>query len=59
MIKRLVITGQVGHSIDSFQLGLYIERYGCRGLGHHGIEFALEFGFVEFILCVGVRYNEE
>ncbi len=58
MLRRIVITGRVGYSLSSFQLGLYIEGYGCKGLGHHGIEIALECGFIEFILCIGVKYQE-
>ena len=40
-----------------FWLGINIEYYGCEGLGHHGVKFCLEFGYIEFMLCIGKRYG--
>lgn len=39
-------------------LGLNLEKYGCRGLGHHGLKFCIELIFIELMLCVGRRYEE-
>jgi len=58
MLKRLVIEPSVNWSFLPFWLGVNIEEYGCEGLGHHGLKFALELGFVEFMLCIGRRYSK-
>ncbi|MBA7588728.1 hypothetical protein ES708_30795 [subsurface metagenome] len=59
MLKRLKVTLSVNYSLLPFWLGIHIQEYGCEGLGHHGIMFTLELGFIEFMLCVGKRYTKE
>ena len=56
MFKGLVITGTVNYGILPFWLGINIEEYGCEGLGHHGLKYCLELGFIELMLCIGKRY---
>ena len=57
-MKNIVIKPCIntGFSLP-FWLGINIEEYGCEGLGHHGVRFCLELGFIEFMLCVGRRYK--
>lgn len=56
-MKGLIVTGKVDCSVLPFWLGIVIEEYGCEGLGHHGLKFCLELGFIEFMLCFGRRYS--
>jgi len=57
MFEGLVIKPAVNWGLFPIWVGINIEAYGCEGLGHHGLKFSLELAFIEFMLCVGKRYE--